>query len=164
VRPSKASDRARIRGVHVACRDGSEVGGFRIAGTELCLQEQAIGMIPDALRRAVGLPTPPPESRPEELTAADWLDAVAEGRASADDPPEPPASWEDIRWAVITGRRIVPGLSATDAAWMDTGMFARWMSGTYPRTRDHLAAVRRVVEPGVYRALRGTLRAWSVLT
>ena len=164
IRPSLARDRVRIRGIHVASRDGTEVGGFRLAGDELRLQEQAIGMIPDALRRAVGLATPPPEHPPAELTAADWLDAVADGRASAEDPPAPPTSWEDIRWAVITGRRVVPELSAIDAAWMDTGMFARWMTSTYPRTADHLAAVRRVVDAKVYRALRTTLKEWSVLT
>jgi hypothetical protein len=163
-RPSLAADRQRIRGIHVCARDGTEVGGFHLAGRELVLpDDRAVGTIPDALRRAVGVATPQATHSPAELTAADWLDAIADGTARADRPPTPYASWEDVRWDVITGKRIVADLDATTAAWMDAGMFARWIATTYPRTADHLATVRRSVDRNVYRALRTTLKAWSVL-
>lgn len=162
-RPSRAADRERIRAVHVCGRDGTEVGGYRMATGELELQDTpAVGTIPDALRRAVGLPTPPPEFPPAEVTAADWLDAVADNAALVREPPVPYSDWEDVRWDVITRKRI-GNMTATDAAWMDTGMFARWMAATYPRPADHLAAVRRVVDGKVYKVLRQTLRDWDVL-
>jgi hypothetical protein len=160
-RPSTASDRVRVRSAHVIVRDGTEVGGLHICGGTLDLQEMVVGMVPDALRRCLDLPTPPADFPAIELSAADWLDAVADNAAAP--PPIPYANWEDARWEVIAGRRVVQGLSPTIAAWMDAGMFARWMAATYPRTADQLAAVRRLVEPSVYESLRAGLKQWGLL-
>jgi hypothetical protein len=54
-RPSLASDRVRVRSVHVVARDGTEVGGLRMSGGELELQDAVVGAVPDALRRCLGL-------------------------------------------------------------------------------------------------------------
>ncbi|HZN15245.1 MAG TPA: hypothetical protein VFB78_13305 [Acidimicrobiales bacterium] len=159
-RPSRAADRIRVRSVHVVVRDGSEIGGFRLSGAQLILQDTVVGMVPDALRRGLGLATPAPEVPVAELSAADWLDAVADDPRSPT--PKPYACWDDVRWEVIAGQRIVKGLSPTIATWMDEGMFARFMTATYPRTSDHLAAVRRVVEPRVYKTLQAGLRRWGL--
>jgi hypothetical protein len=161
-RPSKAKDRRRIRALHVVCQDGSEVGGFHLAGGELALQPVTVGMVPDALRRALGLATSPPESSPAELSAADWLDAIADDKKAARRPPEPFESWDEPRWQVVTRERLVPGLSPTVAAWMDAGIFARWMAPTYPRLADHLAAVRRLVDATTYREVTEVIRAWKL--
>jgi hypothetical protein len=163
-RPSTASDRFRIRSVHVVARDGTELGGFRTAGEPLTLQGHVMGMVPDALRRSLGLGTPPADIPAAHLTAADWLDLVVEDPRAARTPPTPYGDWEDARWDVVTGQRRVSDLTPTMAAWMDAGMFARWMTPTFPRTDDHLAAVRRQVDASVYAALHATLEAWNVLT
>lgn len=107
-RPSTAPDRKRLRALHVICRDGGEVGGLHLAGEELQLRAAAVGTVPDALRRTLGLPTPPPETAP----------------------PEGYAGWESARWDVVTGAVKLRDLDATGAAWMDDGMFARWVAGT----------------------------------
>jgi hypothetical protein len=109
-RPSQASDRFRIRAVHVVCRNGDEVSGFRREGEQLEFHRGGQGMVPDALKRAIGLPTSPPDFGP----------------------PPPYATWSDARWAVVTGAWHLPDLSPTDAAWMDDGIFARWVGGSYP--------------------------------
>jgi hypothetical protein len=159
-RPSRAPDRFRVRSFHVVGRDGVEVGAFRADGGRFSFEEATVGTVPDALRRCLNLPTPSPESSPAELAAADWLDALADDATA--EPPMPAGTWEELRWQVIARTRIVPNLTPTLAAWMDEGMFARWMAGTYPRTADQLAAVRRVVNGRVYRRVRATLRGWAL--
>jgi hypothetical protein len=155
--------RSRIRAVHAVTRDAGEVGGFRFAAGRLELQETAIGSIPDALRRAMGLPSDPPTFPVAELIAAEWLDALADGTASVDDPlPVLPPSWDAVRWEVITGARRLPDISATVAAWMDEGMFARWARCAYPRTADQLAGVRRVVDRNAYKAIKAVLKGWRL--
>ncbi len=161
-RPSRAADRFRIRSVHVVSRHDSEVGGFRRQGELLELHETVVGMVPDALRRCMGVATPPPDFPAAEVSAADWLDAIADGTAAAGEPPVPDASWDDIRWEVITCRRHVADLSPSMATWMDAGMFARWMRGSYPRTQDQLAAVRRVNATADFEAIRATLEEWGL--
>ena len=162
-RPSRASDRRRLRALHVVCRDGRVIGGLHLIDQELALRDDAVGIVPDALRRTLGLATPPPEVSAAELSAADWLDAVAEDVTAVDNPPEPYTTWDEPRWEVITRKRLVADLTATVAAWMDEGIFARWMAATYPRTSDHLAAVRRVVDDGTYRRIRRRLTQWGLL-
>jgi hypothetical protein len=106
-RPSRAADRVRVRSVHVVARDGTEIGGFHPTDGQLTLQDMVLGTVPDALRRCLDLPTAPPETAP----------------------PPTYATWEEVRWEVITGRRRLEEVSPTLAAWMDVGMFARWTEG-----------------------------------
>jgi len=163
-RPSKAPDRVRLRAVHVVCRSGDEVGGFRFAGDALELQPASVGMVPDALRRALGLPTTPPDFPAAELMAADWMDTVADRALNVKKPPNVDAvTWDDIRWQVVTGERTVNGLTPTLAGWMDEGIFARWMRPTYPHAADQLAAVRRVVDRRTYDSLRRALESWGLI-
>lgn len=104
-RPSRASDRVRVRSLHMVARDGLEIGGLRLEGGGLSLQELVVGTVPDALRRCLGLATPPPPGPPAGLYA----------------------TWEELRWAVITGVDTVTDVTPTLATWMDAGMFARWV-------------------------------------
>ncbi|MBA3653459.1 MAG: hypothetical protein H0W70_04625 [Actinobacteria bacterium] len=164
VRPSNAEDRVRIRSIHVSARDGGEIGGYRQAGSPFELAPgPAEGMVPDALRRALGLPTAPASIPTAELAGADWLDAILDDASAVARPPEPVPDWDDVRWEVITGRRVVGDLSPTVATWMDAGMVARWLGPTYPCTTDHLAAVRRSVDPAAYDTIVATFRRWALL-
>jgi hypothetical protein len=163
-RPSRAPDRRRVRTFHVCARDGAEVGGLHLRGAVLDVRVggDALGMIPDATRRCVGLPTPPPESPVAELTAAEWLADIADNRGRLALPPEPYASWGDARWDVIARTRIVPGLTPMHAAWMDDGIFCRFVRSTYPPLHDGLARVRRHAAPPTVTEIMAVLRQWGL--
>lgn len=104
--PRRSDDemRSRIRVIHLLDRHGAEAHFVRF-GVE-CLEPEARpeGRVPDALRRALGLPTEPPP--PPELG-------------------DPDVDWDELRWAVIQGRIEHPCIDGALAAWMDAGMFAR---------------------------------------
>jgi hypothetical protein len=71
--------------------------------------------------------------------------------------------WGELRLRAAAGRRD-PGVEvpADLAAWMDDGMFARWVLGGLPPFNSLLHRCSRVVAPEVYRRLRRTLRGWNV--
>ena len=54
------------------------------------------------------------------------------------------------------------GVSADLAAWMDDGMFARWVLGGLPPFTPLLRRCATVLAPEVLRRLRRTLRAWNL--
>ena len=163
-RPSKAPDRRRVRSFHVCARDGSEVGGFHVRATSLEIHDgrEAVGMVPDATRRCVGLPTPPPASPVAEVTAVEWLCALADAPGRLALPPDPYESWADLRWEVIARNRIVPGLTPVDAAWMDDGIFSRFLAGTDPALDDALARARRAVGPAGVTEITSVLHDWGL--
>jgi hypothetical protein len=72
-------------------------------------------------------------------------------------------SWGELRLRAAAGRQD-PGVEvpADLAAWMDDGMFARWVLGGLPSFTWLLHRSARVVAPEVYRRLRRTLRSWGV--
>jgi hypothetical protein len=73
-------------------------------------------------------------------------------------------TWERLRQRAADGRvdLDVPGIDASVAAWMDDGMFARWVLGTVPPLPRLLADVAAVLRPDVVRRVRRTLRAWNL--
>jgi hypothetical protein len=54
------------------------------------------------------------------------------------------------------------GVSPDLAAWMDDGMFARWVLGGLPPFTPLLRRCASVLAPEVLRRLRRTLRAWNL--
>lgn len=62
------------------------------------------------------------------------------------------ASWEDLHHAASVGRMPAPELDASEAAWMDTTMFARWMTDSFPPPADALAVLAGM---GATDAVRG---------
>ena len=61
-RPSQSKGRRRVRSICVVSRDGPVASGVHAAGGELTpMPDHVVGMIPDALRRALRLPTAPPD-------------------------------------------------------------------------------------------------------
>lgn len=56
-------------------------------------------------------------------------------------------TWGRLRWWAIEGRWEVPGLTPTDAAWLDDGAFSRWaLAGRSPLPRL-VAALAGVIGP-----------------
>lgn len=127
------------------------------------------GRIPDACRRALGLPTPPPQVPLAVLRTLLWLDAVftsaqanpagwLDWPAVASLRPGPAArglvSWEAARLSCAGGTLAVPGLSPHHAAWMDEGMFSRWACGAFPAPELMLDVLDVLLPVGVARRLR----------
>ncbi|HVF32494.1 MAG TPA: hypothetical protein VM933_05615 [Acidimicrobiales bacterium] len=71
--------------------------------------------------------------------------------------------WGELRLRAASGVRDGGiGLSADLAAWMDDGMFARWVLGGLPPFTPLLRRCATVLAPEVLRRLRRTLRAWDL--
>ena len=71
--------------------------------------------------------------------------------------------WGELRLRAAAGVRDGGiGLSADLAAWMDDGMFARWVLGGLPPFPPLLRRCSKVLAPEVLRRLRRTLRAWNL--
>jgi hypothetical protein len=71
--------------------------------------------------------------------------------------------WGELRLRAAAGRRD-PGIEVPGdlAAWMDDGMFARWVLGGLPPFPTLLQRCSRVLSLEVYRRVRRTLRTWNV--
>lgn len=173
LRASKARDRRRVRTFMVVARDGSTVSGVRIDGEPLRWLDPPEGAVPDAIRRALGLATTPPGFPAAELSAARWLDDLLSlqpqpGRRwlTIEDVvatrPAPYLSWEDARWAVVRDEVRMPGVTATLAAWMDDGIFARTVVLAHPELGDLLGRVSLVVDSKALTEIRRTLADWGV--
>src|SRR5436305_6970870 len=62
LRPSQSKGRMRMRNTALVTRGGKMAAGYRLAGGgEFELVPGGVGMIPDALKRALDVPTDPPE-------------------------------------------------------------------------------------------------------
>jgi hypothetical protein len=86
-----AVDRAGGLSAHTRLADGQEL-----------TEPPSEGRVLDCLRRAMGLPTPPP--------------------------PDGSGAWAEVRTAVADGSVTAPNTPPWLAQWMDDGMFARWVS------------------------------------
>lgn len=133
------------------------------------IDEPAAGSVTDALRRCLGLPTPPPPCSTADVFASHWLASVlaagggtrrmtwAEVSSLRAHPSFGVVDWADLRRTVAAGSPAPAGVSADVAAWMDDGMFARWVMGGHPpvdRLVDQLSAVQL---PNVMRRIRKAL-------
>lgn len=191
-RPSEHPERRRVRVVSLLDRSGDERATTTLDDGTV-LDEPGAGTVSDALRRCLGLATPPPPVGSGELFAAMWLTSIAGagrrltwteavmlhpamqvlragghrpqvgevvscGRSLARAMP-----WGELRLRAAAGVRDGGiGVSADLAAWMDDGMFARWVLGGLPPFTPLLRRCATVLAPEVLRRLRRTLRAWDL--
>ena len=71
--------------------------------------------------------------------------------------------WEQLRQRAADGRRDGGiGVEPSLAAWMDDGMFARWVLGGLPPLPRLLTDAARHLSPDVLRRVRRALRAWNL--
>lgn len=146
------------------------------------------GRMLDLLRRCLALPTPPPAVSLAPLYDSVWLATVLdgarpgrllswsellarhpllEGRTSGLAAPlleqlvdalTNAQRWDDLRMAVAAGSRC-EGLPSPDlAAWMDDGMFSRWVLDSIRPTADLLAELRPWLRPSACRHLAHWVR------
>lgn len=150
------------------------------------------GLVMDTMRRALGLPTPPPLTPVTVLADYTWLVALldtpvprrrltwsevldvhpavlvidpamdVEAKEACIDRVASDASWETLRRVVAGGGGDgcfpPPGL----AAWMDEGMFSRWVLGALEPPEVLLARVRGRIQPAAARRLGHRVRAGTV--
>lgn len=77
VAPGATPQRARV--IVLVDRDATLAGCLRWQDGGLIAEPPAEGLVPDCLRRALGLPTPPPTDTTDTLFAALWLEAIVAG-------------------------------------------------------------------------------------
>jgi hypothetical protein len=120
-----------VRVVTVVDRSGAERATVGMEDGTV-LDDPGEGVVLDALRRALGLPTPPPPLPLAAFLDDLWLRELASSprrlswTEAAALRPAPVGTWSVLRacgW---------PGVDVDLAAWMDDGMFARWVAGTVP--------------------------------
>lgn len=164
-------------------RSGAAAGVLRRADEVTELPGRPEGVVADACRRALALPTGPPPASTLDLWTAAWLDRVVElagrsdGRArlrtwsavaglhAAVGAPgnRPEAALDPVALAAAASAlaeawpwaRLRQDPSVADvpgppparqlAAWMDDGMWARWLLARLPAVDDLLAAVRALL-------------------
>jgi len=130
-RPSAHPDRCRARVTSIVDRTGLEAVTTALDDGRV-IDDPGVGVLGDVLRRCLGAPTaPPPPLR--ELMNVLWVEALLADATSIrrwDDAlaSQPPVTtWTHLRHLA----RDAPGFGAL-AAWMDDGMFARWLLGGHP--------------------------------
>jgi hypothetical protein len=94
-----ASERRRVRCVHLVDRSGASGSTLRLQGEEVTVlssedDHDPSGRIDDVCRRALGLSTAPPEHSSAELWAILWLERLLEYRGCA--PADIPLPWRDV--------------------------------------------------------------------
>ena len=91
------------------------------------------------------------ERAPDPALLVEWADALARVY-----------DWPEVRWRAIEHGWLSPDVSPTLAAWMDDGMFARWVC---PPGAVELAAARAatVLGPSALRRVRRVLRDTGAL-
>lgn len=192
-RPSEHPDRRRVRVVSLLDRTGDERATATLEDGTV-VDEPGSGMVADAMRRCLGLPTAAPPVGSGELFAAMWLTSIASAgrrltwseaamlhpamqllsrsggrRPQVEELVSSARSlaralpWGELRLRAAAGVEDGGiGLSADVAAWMDDGMFARWVLGGLPSFTPLLRRCTAVLAPEVWRRLRRTLRAWDL--
>lgn len=201
IRPSEHPERVRVRSVFLVSRDGGVASTAELADGRV-IDTPGQGVVADAMRRALGIETAPPEEPVIALLTAMWLEealaAVEEWRGRDERGRGPswadlaslhpvlararaggvrvPASrlaevgrlfaenisWADLRWESMTG--AAPWGIEVDpeiAAWMDEGMYARWLLADHGAVADLAARVASVVAPACAAKLEACLQQWG---
>jgi hypothetical protein len=70
--------------------------------------------------------------------------------------------WSRLRQACADGTWSVDDLTPAGAAWMDDGMFARWVLAEYPTFDDYLAELRHLVPEHTVDGIAEVLGAWGL--
>ncbi len=71
-------------------------------------------------------------------------------------------TWSKLRTACVAGDWPVEDLTPEGAAWMDDGMFARWVLDDFPSADDYLDELADLVPPSVVEAVHEVLVEWSL--
>jgi hypothetical protein len=135
----------------------------------------AVGVVPDMLRRVLGLATNAPETPVGELVGSLWLCfALAEWpnptwpqlQAALEVVENttrlrPTEAWEDLRWRVVTGDVRALGLSPVQAAWLDAGSFSRWTTDRHPRLSTAFRHLQSKVPTSTVECVRSQLHRWG---
>lgn len=177
-------------------RGGGAAGVMRRGGEVTSLTGQPEGVVADACRRALGLPTAPPPPSTLGLWTLTWLDRLVEVAGQADaasrlrtwpavaalhaagmpgtgpgataSPAELVASarllaeawpWSRLRREPRAADVPGPPTSADLAAWMDDGMWARWLLARLPAADDLLAGVQALLPPVLSEGVIAVARA-----
>ena len=177
-RPSEAKGRMRMRTTVLVSRDHVVASGMRLAGEDFKLMPgEGYGTILDALKRAVGAATAPPEVPFEGWVArmllmliigdvprghrrVPWCQlrpSLEKYKALADD-----GSWEAFRGIASKREGLVADLTPDDAAWMDEGMFSRWVIGGMPSYEHLLEEARKACTQEAFSQVRRQLKAWGL--
>ena len=177
-RPSQSKGRMRMRNTALVSREGLLASGYRMAGSdEFELVPGGVGMIPDALKRALGVRTDPPEipfvgwvarmlllliigDGPRGHRRVPWCQlrpSLERHGALADD-----GSWETFRAVAAKRQGLIDDLTPDMAAWMDEGMFARWVIGGLPSYDHLLEEARKASTPEAFTQVRRQLKAWGL--
>jgi hypothetical protein len=176
-RPSQSKGRMRIRNTTLVGRGGAVASGMRLAGEEFKQMGEGVGTILDALKRALGVPTAPPEVPFEGWVARMLLMLIigdtpqghrrvpwCQLRPSLDNYKALAAegTWETLRGVASKRENMVADLTCEDAAWMDAGMFSRWVIGGLPSYEHLLEEARQAATPEAFSQVRRQLKAWGL--
>lgn len=71
--------------------------------------------------------------------------------------------WPKLREAAAAGEWAVEGLTADAAAWMDDGLFARWVLTDFPPLDDYLAELADLLPEPVIDGIRDVLEQWDLV-
>jgi hypothetical protein len=176
-------------GVRMAClvaRDGSVGWQMETASGAAYPVPPSEGRLLDCLRRCFALPTPPAPVGPKHFQSLLWLITIEEvirsstrrltwaqildlhPAANPQDYPqlanpdrwgEPEWTWEALRRAAVRENWARMMVERDLAAWMDDGMFARWIIDSLPAPEDVLAGLRPHLAPSAARRLAHAVRA-----
>ena len=191
-RPSKHPERRRVRVVTLLDRSGDERATATLDDGRVVDEPGVGTVADALRRCLGVATSPPPVSTAELFAAlwlgrvaaapsrVTWLEAVRlhpamEALAVGGHRPQPEElvaagralhrslPWGELRLRAAAGRRD-PGVEvpADLAAWMDDGMFARWVLGGLPPFPVLLDRCRPRLAPEVLRRLRRALRGWNV--
>jgi hypothetical protein len=181
-------------------RSGATAGILADGRRMVPLPDRPEGVVADACRRALSLPTAPPAATTAELWTLYWLDRVVEAAvdagarsrrlrwpqvaalhpaaavaaASRADPPavpDPPMlaaataalarQWTWSRLRADPAALDLPWLDLSPglAAWMDDGMWARWLHSGVPALPDLMATVTELLGTQVAEAVARVVEA-----
>jgi hypothetical protein len=73
-------------------------------------------------------------------------------------------SWADLRTGYASGTWVAPAIPPDVAAWMDDGIFSRWLLDGLPGCGDALVALGDLLSERVMARIAGTLEQWEVPT
>ena len=138
-----------------------------------------VGRVPDTCRRVLGLPTAPPEHDSQLLWALDWLDRVL-GEVLVRDLGAPPLAWPTIEqlhrgrpsssapWSILrrecaVGQLDLGLLAASDADWMDDGMFSRQAIAAYRELREVVVDLAELLPTATWQKIMARLHRDRVL-
>lgn len=182
--------RRRVRVVTLLERTGNQASTAALDDGAVS-DEPAEGTVSDALHRCLGLPTPAPPASTAEFFAVLWLQGLLSaprGIAWADAAAQHPAfAWlgalgrrpgcddlitagraiaETLDWptlrASVAAQAEVTLVAPHLAAWMDDGMFARWVLGRHPALPALLDALEVTLAPAFLGRVRRTLAEWDL--